>query len=157
MKKMTRTFIITAVLMVLLTGCGWQLSEVQKPLETEMSLKDQLLSLGNNATISSNKEMVALWDYLNNNEPLKDILGKPKWQIADNCYLTIVEGRGAIRLVEDDITVTLKFITTIDCPVDVKESDISFIVSKVSDTYEMGTYTDGNTTRWFLGKSEVSD
>lgn len=157
LKKLAR--IIAVVLMgVLMLICAKLASDGQsqpdeagEQLSQGEQLKARLLSLGDNATISSNEDMEVLWDYLSSNQPLRDVLNKPRWQVTDNCYLTIMEGRGAIKLVEDNVTVTLKFITTIDCPINVNEADISFIVSKVSDTYDMGTYT--GETRWFLGES----
>lgn len=147
-KKMA---LIIVVLTALLAGCGRQASQVQETVSGEQ-LKERLLALGDNATISSDEDMEALWNYLGNNVPIRDDAGKLKWQMTDNCYLTILEGRAAIKLVDEDITY-LKFVTTIDCPTYVHDFDISFIVSKESDKYEMGTYTNENATRWFLGRA----
>lgn len=158
LKKMAQVIAVVLMVVLMLIGAKQASDEKKEPEEVgkQMSqseqLKDRLLTLGDNATISSDEDMEALWTYFVNNDPIRDIVGNPKWQIAENCYLTILEGRGAIKLADGDITIILKFTTTIDCPKSVEESDISLIVCKSSKQYDIGTYTDKNSKRWILGK-----
>lgn len=139
MKKLTLT-ILALTTLLLLTACGN--AEQQSPGE---QLRNRLMSLGNEAKISSQKDMEAIWNFMDSNKPLDD--EGLHWKLTDECTLNIIGGRNLISLVEGENITYLTFITTIDCPKDVSWDDVSHITPR-------GTYTNNCSTVWFLGKEK---
>lgn len=157
MKKLTPIVAATCATTLLLTACGQiertheegviqqELKLLYEDLSQGEKLRLRLLALGDDALISSEEDLQALWDYLNDNPSLGGIDKGLKWQIAENCYLEIIGGRGLLKLKDGDEINYYSFITTIDCPTEITEEFISFIS-------EEGTYTNNNSEIWFFGK-----
>ena len=159
MRRITLTLLIMTLALVL-TACGKteQSSEVEttsqqfvqdESLSPGEQLKERLLFLGDDATISSEDDKEALWDFLSNNRSEGN--EELRWKLTDRCYLTIIGGRNIIQLVDDGLTSYYYFDTTIDCPTDVTMDEVSFISPR-------GTYTSDNSKRWTFGReTEVTE